>query len=72
VTIVNIVNVPVPVHRKPRAVFRPLFEKYSPCPLRQLTGRRHFTIATLSATRAHGTVKQRRPQAVSSQSINRI
>jgi hypothetical protein len=50
----------------------PLFENHSPCPPRQLTGRRHFTIASLSGSRAGGTVnKTRRKQAVSSQSFNR-
>jgi hypothetical protein len=38
----------------------PLFENHSPCPPRQLTGRRHFAIASLSGSRAGGTVNKTR------------
>ena len=34
----------------------PLLENYSPHPPRQVTGRRHFAIASLSGSRARGTV----------------
>jgi hypothetical protein len=48
-----------------------LFEESSPCPPRQLTGRRHFAIAALCGSRTHGTLNQTRLQVVSSQSFNR-
>jgi Protein of unknown function (DUF1175) len=43
----------------------PLFEKCSPCSLRQLIAKRHFAFARLPGQRAHGTVKETWLQAAS-------
>jgi hypothetical protein len=46
--------------RGARCTASPLFENYSPCPPRQLTGRLHFAITALCGPRTRGTVNQTR------------